>query len=64
MLALRALGVEVPSGAWVVALAPNAFLVIAMARLYGYERRRAAAVVLIALPVAILLLPVAAALGQ
>lgn len=64
MLALRTLGVDVPSGAWVVALAPNAFLVIAMARLYGYDRRRAAAVVLIAVPAATLMLPLAAALGS
>ena len=64
LVVLRALGVEVPGGAWVVALAPNAFLAIAMARLYGYDRRRAAAIPMLAVPIAAALVPLAAWLGR
>lgn len=63
LLLLRSFGVEVPSGAWVVALAPNAFLAIAMARLYGYDQRRAAAIPILAVPIAAALVPLAASLG-
>jgi predicted permease len=64
LLALRAIGVSIPSGAWVVALAPNAFLAIAMARLYGYDRRRAAAIPILTVPIAAALIPLAGWLGR
>lgn len=64
MLLLRGAGVDVPGGAWVIALAPNAFMVIAMARLYGYDRRKAAAITLLAVPIAAALVPLAAWLGK
>jgi predicted permease len=63
LLVLRALGLAVPGGAWVVALAPNAFLAIAMARLYGYDRRSAAALPLLTVPIAAALIPLVAVLG-
>ena len=64
LLLLRSFGVDIPSGAWVVALAPNAFLAIAMARLYGYDQRRAAAIPMLAVPIAAALVPFAAWLGR
>ena len=64
LLLVRSFGVDVPSGAWVVALAPNAFLAIAMARLYGYDQRRAAAIPILAVPIAAALVPLAAWLGR
>jgi predicted permease len=64
LVALRGFGVAIPEGAWVIALAPNAFMPIAMARLYGYDRQHAAAVPILAVPIAALLLPIAAVLGQ
>lgn len=64
LLLLLATGIEVPDGAWVIALAPNAFLVVAMARLYGYGRERAAAIPLLTVPLSAALLPVVAALGR
>ncbi len=64
LLIARALGVDVPGGAWVVALAPSGFLPIAMARLYGFDRRVAAALPMLTIPIAALLLPVVALLGR
>lgn len=64
LLVLSLAGIEVPDGSWVVALAPNAFLAIAMARLYGYDRERAAAVPLLTVPISAALLPLVAVLGH
>jgi predicted permease len=63
-LILRAVGVDVPAGAWVIALAPPAFRIVALARLYGYERAGATAIPLIAVPIAAGLVPVAAFLAR
>ncbi len=64
LVVLLLTGVDVPDGAWVVSLAPNAFLAIAMARLYGYGRERTAAIPLLTLPISAGLLPLVAALGR
>jgi predicted permease len=63
-LILRAFGIDVPSAAWVIALAPPAFRIVALARLYGYERAAATAIPLIAVPLAAALVPVAAVLAR
>jgi predicted permease len=64
MLALWGAGIDVPGGAWVIALAPNAFVVVVMARLYGYDRRQTAALPLLTIPISVILLPLVAALGS
>ncbi len=63
-LVLRAIGVEVPAGAWVIALAPPAFRIVSLARLYGYERASATAIPLISVPIAAALVPLAAFLAR
>lgn len=64
VLGLAALaGLSLPSGAWVLALAPCWFAYLGWARLYGHQGEFAAAVILISLPLAAALLPVVALLG-
>ena len=56
-------GMSLPGAAWVVALAPTPFAVVAFAHLYGYRREQAATVALLSVPIALVLLPVVARLG-
>ncbi len=56
-------GLALPSGAWVLALAPCWFAYLGWARLYGHQGEFAAAAILISLPVAAALLPLVSLLG-
>jgi hypothetical protein len=55
-------GVDVPAGAWVLALGPLPLASLLFARLYGYSARFAAAGLVISAALATALLPLASAL--
>lgn len=56
-------GLRVERGAWVLALAPCWFAYLSWARLYGHRGEFAAATIVLSLPIALALLPVAGILG-
>jgi hypothetical protein len=60
LLLLAALaGVDVPDGAWVLALGPVPLSMLAFARLYGYSSRLAACALSVSMAIAVALLPLA-----